>query len=69
MNAPFYIVWSPEERSTPSVRHDSYGSAENEAKRLARFNPGASFYVMKSESVSRKQDVVTELFGMEAIPF
>lgn len=39
------------------TRHSSRGSAETEAVRLARINPGTLFFVMEAVCVFRKTDV------------
>lgn len=54
-----------------NYRHDSLGSAEVEARRLARANPGTAFFVMEAVAAYRKVDV--ERFSLrpddEEIPF
>lgn len=43
----FWMVWSPQGRA-PTYRHDTWESAVNEARRLARTVPGNEFYVLHS---------------------
>jgi hypothetical protein len=42
----FWMVWC-EGGGTPTVRHQSYQSADAEASRLARLNRGQVFYVLR----------------------
>lgn len=67
----FYLVWSPQGTTPPSCRHLSQASADTEAKRLAKTNPGKQFYVLLALTVSEKPEVVTrELDTASAlIPF
>jgi hypothetical protein len=53
---PFFLVWNPE-GGTPTVKQPSYAVAEGEAKRLARNNPGSSFFVLAAVAEARKVDV------------
>lgn len=41
----FWMVWSPQGRA-PTVQHRHPDDAEQEAKRLARLNPGCQFYTL-----------------------
>lgn len=43
----FWMVWSPQGRP-PTYQHDTWESAVNEARRLARMVPGSEFYVLHS---------------------
>lgn len=45
MNAPGFLVWSPEGR-LPTMVHPTLERALGEAERLTRFNPGQRFFVM-----------------------
>ena len=54
---PFWLVWNPDGRS-PTHKHPSESSAINEAERLARFNPGATFIVLESVCASRVDDMM-----------
>lgn len=53
---PFFLVWNPE-GGAPTVKQASYASAESEAKRLARNNPGVSFFVLAAVAEAKKIDV------------
>jgi hypothetical protein len=67
MEDQFWVVWQPNNGS-PRVRHDSQHSAQLEAERLARANPGLSFYVLQGVSVTAKTDVVTTRLR-DSVPF
>lgn len=41
----FWMVWSPQ-GNPPRFRHDTFDSARDEAKRLARLDPGRTFIVL-----------------------
>lgn len=43
----FWMIWNPE-RSAPTYMHDTEAAAETEAERLARANPGQSFYILEA---------------------
>ena len=67
---PFWLVWCPT-RSAPTVRQPSYIVAETEAKRLARINPGESFYVLAAVAETYRRwlagvDVAQEYVGLSA---
>lgn len=49
----FFIVWSPEGKTPPRIRHETREDATAEAERLARSNPGDFFYVLESLTESR----------------
>lgn len=53
---PFFLVWNPE-GGAPTLKQPSYVVAENEAKRLARSNPGQSFFVLAAVAEARKVEV------------
>lgn len=53
---PFWMVYGAGQRA-PEYRHDTRESAENEAKRLARFNPGIRFFVLETIAVAEKIEV------------
>lgn len=57
MSIQFWLVWNPDGRS-PSFRHPTRLSAESEAARLARLNPGATFYVLEPVCRVIKSDVI-----------
>lgn len=65
------IFWMVHGDGPTSYRHDSRASAEAEAHRLARTNPGTAFFVMEAVAAYRKVDV--ERFSLrpddEEIPF
>lgn len=69
----FYIIWNPEGASPPRFRHEWFGSAANEAARLARENPGQEFIVMQAVRSVKVMDLtVTEFARSEHddnIPF
>lgn len=52
----FWIVWNENGRS-PTVKHFTYDSAKNEAKRLARLNSNHSFHVLEQIGTAKKNDV------------
>ena len=67
-NAPFWLVWNPQGHS-PQYQHSSTHSAEAEAKRLARNNPGQEFYVLAPIAKLVKQDVEETRYKLDEIPF
>lgn len=74
MSAPapekFWWVWRLN-GGMPTVHHTSRAQADHEAERLARSNPGDSFYVLEAVSITRKRDVevVALRDSEEGIPF
>lgn len=52
----FWLVWNPEGRA-PTYQHDSEESARSEAERLAKLNPGQSFYVLETVGCVKKIEV------------
>jgi hypothetical protein len=58
MGDKFWMVYG-EGQNLPRFRHDTYSSAETEAERLARMNPGIAFYVLMPVAVSKRVDVET----------
>ena len=44
----FWMVYSPQGKSPPSVRHETKKLAYAEASRLAGILPGHDFYVLKA---------------------
>lgn len=56
---PFFMVYGLGQRQ-PTVRHKTRASATLEAERLARTHPGIEFFVLRTVSVSKKTDVLTE---------
>jgi hypothetical protein len=70
MTDNFWLVWSPASPRSPKFRHTTSGAAEHEARRLAQQNPGLAFFVLKAESVSVKDAVITRRFPTDdEIPF
>lgn len=65
------IFWMVHGDGPARYRHDSRASAEEEAYRLARANPGTAFFVLEAVSAYRKVEV--ERFSLrpddEEIPF
>lgn len=53
---PFFLVWNPE-GGAPTMKHPNYAIAEAEAKRLARGDPGSSFFVLAAVAEAKKMDV------------
>ncbi len=53
----FYLVWN-ELNGTPTYKHKTLLSAEKEAKRLAKNNPGEKFHVLTSNSTFEMPDPV-----------
>lgn len=43
----FWIIWNPE-RENPTRKHQSLAKAEVEAKRLAKNQPGETFYILSA---------------------
>ncbi|MDM4786309.1 hypothetical protein [Pseudomonas aeruginosa] len=66
-HSTFWCVWNPDGRS-PTVRHPTYLAAEAEAERLARCNPGQSFYLLKAEEV-RVVDDMRRIILADQLPF
>lgn len=58
----FFVIWNPK-KSNPSHRHSNLPSAEAEAMRLARENPGHEFFILAAIAKATKQDVLLERFG------
>jgi len=56
---PFFMVYGLGQRQ-PTVRHKTRAHATLEAERLARAHPGIEFFVLRTISVSKKTDVLTE---------
>ena len=63
----FWIVWNPQGRN-PTHRHGSEFSANNEAERLARLNPGQVFIVLRAVGARMVNDMQRVSFVEEA-PF
>lgn len=56
MKDAFWLVWN-ENGHAPTFVHTSEGSAQKEASRLARLNPGQEFHVLESIGTALKRDV------------
>lgn len=56
--------WMVQGDGPATYRHDNLHSAEKEAQRLARMNPGCTFYVMEAVAAHRRVDV--ERFSLRA---
>lgn len=48
----FWMVWNPQAYA-PTVKHQSFEAAEAEAERLARGNPGQTFYLLQAVQIRR----------------
>ena len=64
---PFFVVWNPS-GGNPRYRHTTERLARHEAIRLARENPGQSFFVLEAKSVSKSVEPVTTVV-FDEIPF
>ena len=53
-----YIIWTLN-GNNPKVLHNTYDSAEDESRRLAKQNPGTKFFVCKLVAVSETDCVRT----------
>lgn len=65
---PFYLVWNPQ-RGLPAFQHPTMQEAEEEAKRLARDNPGENFFVLAPMHRFKKNDLEHEQYDVDLIPF
>jgi len=66
--ASFFIVWCPQNASSPTYRHYSREDAEREAKRLADINQGKEFFVCQAECKYQTQSVTKTKFEMSYPP-
>lgn len=59
--APFLVFADKAGYAAPTFRHQTRAAAETEAKRLANLNPGVSYYVLGSVSLTsaRKPEATT----------
>jgi len=55
-------------RGAPTVQHNSFEKALDEAKRLARNDPGTRFFVLESVAIAVKPDVDVLLFSKRQQP-
>ena len=46
----YWFVHKPVSGNAPKVKHESYKSAADEARRLAQLNPGVTFFVLEAVS-------------------
>ena len=53
----FFVVWSPG-RGVPVVRHPSFNVAKDEARRLAKQQPGDEFFVLAAIGRAQLPDPV-----------
>lgn len=53
----FWVVWNPNGRN-PSVRHNNFAAAMQEAERLSKQYPGATLFVLKSQAWAQSRLVV-----------
>ena len=65
--AVFWMVWR-KDGNAPTHQHSSLGLAQKEAERLARQNPGATFYVLAAKE-SRCVDNMRRVELVEELPF
>lgn len=65
--AGFWLVWR-EDGDAPTFKHKTEREAVDEAKRLAKANPGVRFYVLSTDHAFIKDDVRAERPVFE-IPF
>ena len=52
----FYLIWSPQSTHAPSRRHEHFGMAKKEAKRLSKKYQGQEFFIVKSVGDPEKID-------------
>ncbi len=57
----FWMIYGIGQRA-PEMRHDSHQSAIEEAKRLARNNPGKTFVVLEAVNAITKREFDTVTF-------
>ena len=64
MDEIFWMVWNPK-GNAPTYRHPSKDAAIQEARRLAMYNPGQEFYVLRTvaKTVTPPPVIVTDLEG------
>lgn len=57
----FWVVWA-ENGGSPTVKHPTRERASEEARRLARANPGVRFVVLQPVQAVVKNDLITTTF-------
>lgn len=62
----FWCVWC-EDGGSPTVKHPEFRTAQAEAKRLARMNPGRRFVVMAAALGYQKSDLIETRFDGPAL--
>lgn len=65
---PFFMVYGLGQ-GAPNCTHDTFESAETEAKRLANLHPGIRFYVLATVGVAEKLTVHFRKIESDEIPF
>lgn len=68
LNGKFWMVWNPA-RYAPTYKHPSKESAQAEAGRLARMNPGQHFWVMEAQGFMRTSDPCVWTEAETGLPF
>ena len=63
---PFFMLYR-ECGAAPTVRHDTYHSAQVEAERLARLMPGVRFYILLSFAEVVKSEMQWSEFDLTQI--
>lgn len=61
----FFLVYSPHGVTPPTVEHPTHKLAFAECYRLAKLNPGADFYVMRSASRPITRTIAAQLEAAE----
>jgi hypothetical protein len=61
-NRRFWVVVNKDFPTRITYKHDSFESADKEAKRLARQERGCEFVVMKAQKSYRINDLVETIF-------
>lgn len=64
----FWMVWC-DTAQRPTKKHDSPVSAEAEAERLARLNPGDRFYVLHGGKYAWVSPRPVEWVKLDELPF
>lgn len=64
----FWLVWDPQ-GGAPTYQHPTFPQARSEAERLARMNPGRTFFVLASCGKAKKTDVEWTDINTDGIPF